>query len=251
MERLQIARQSSLPSRQVLKDKLLKANTTAMNSTDALAMIEHGSEVTLNVTTPVGMKFLSQSQFIGIYQGDQVLIQAPDLLENELRAYFQSGFWVNVRALSQRGEGATIQFRTQIRHRLKEPLALLALDIPNTMQVAQLRKEMRYDVSLVARVSMPDFRMECELRDLSRGGCRFVTAPISRALNIGDLITLDVLQGNQSSACLASLSGIVCNSQKSTHYSRYGIQFDDLGKVSAKNLLSQLKFTGSKLTLRS
>jgi len=46
------------------------------------------------------------------------------------------------------------------------------------------------------------------------------------------------------------LKGKVCNLQKSTHYARYGVQFDDFGKANAKNLLGQLKFNGTKLMLK-
>ena len=45
---------------------------TTLNSTDAMAMVEHGSEVTLNVTTPVGTKFITTSTFMGCHSNNTV-----------------------------------------------------------------------------------------------------------------------------------------------------------------------------------
>lgn len=225
--------------------------TTSLNSTDALAMMEHGSEITLNVATPVGTKFLTTSQFVGSHSGNSILVEIPQVSDDDLKFYFQEGFWINVRALSHRGEGAIIQFRCQLTHRLCEPFPLLVLSVPSTMLVSQLRKETRYEVNLPAKAYVNDAKVECEIRDLSRGGCRFVTAPMSRTLSVGDEVSLEILLSRNGGPTLAPLKGKVCNLQRSTHYARYGVEFDDFGKHNAKNLLGHLKFDGTKLKLRN
>ncbi|MDW2210703.1 PilZ domain-containing protein, partial [Vibrio sp. 2025] len=126
---------------------------------------------------------------------------------------------------------------------------ILVLSLPNTMQVFQLRKEVRYEVNLKARVRLDEYRSECEIRDLSRSGCRFVTSPMSRPLQVGDRITLDLTMPSDG-RMLAPLNGRICNLQKSTHYARYGMEFDEVGKTNAKSLLSHLKFDGTKLKLK-
>ncbi len=222
---------------------------STLNSTDAMAMVEHGSEVTLSVTTPVGTKFMTTSTFVGCHSNHTALIEVPHISDDDLKYYFQEGFWLNVKAYSQRGEGAIIPFRAQLVHRLDEPYPILILDLPRTMQVYQLRKEVRYEVNLRAYVHLDGYRNECEIRDLSRSGCRFVTSPMSRPLQVGDEISLDLaISGGKR--LLAPLKGRVCNLQKSTHYSRYGMEFDDVGKENAKSLLSHLKFDGTKLKLK-
>lgn len=224
--------------------------TSTFNSTDALAMIEHGSEITLNVTTPVGTKFLTTSLFVGSHSGNAMLVEIPQISEDDLKFYFQEGFWINVKALSHRGEGAIIHFRSQLTHRLGDPFPVLVLSVPSTMQVAQLRKETRYEVNLPAKAYVNDYKVECEIRDLSRGGCRFVTAPMSRTFTVGDEVSLEILLGKADGPTLAPLKGKVCNLQRSTHYARYGVEFDDFGKHNAKNLLGHLKFDGTKLKLK-
>ncbi len=240
------ARDGNLP---LQSKRAPERQATTLNSTDAMAMVEHGSEVTLNVTTPVGTKFITTSTFVGCHSNNTALIEVPNISDEDLKFYFQEGFWINVKAYSHRGEGAVIPFRAQLQHRLGDPYPILVLSLPNTMQVFQLRKEVRYEVNLKGRVRLDEYRSECEIRDLSRSGCRFVTSPMSRPLQVGDRITLDLTMPSDG-RLLAPLNGRICNLQKSTHYARYGMEFDEVGKTNAKSLLSHLKFDGTKLKLK-
>ncbi|NOI84299.1 flagellar brake protein [Vibrio sp. 99K-1] len=239
-----------LEHNQALQDPRNRTVTT-INSTDALAMIEHGSELTLNVSTPVGTKFLATTKFIGTHSDNCTLIEVPEVSSDDLRFFFQEGFWMTARAYSLRGEGALIHFRSQIHHTIGEPFPIIVLSTPSTMQVTQLRKETRYEVNLSSRVIFDDQRMNCEIRDLSKSGCRFVTSPTSRPIQVADRVSIEITPENYNGPLIPPLRGIVCNLQRSTHYARYGVEFDDIGKANAKNLLSKLKFDGTKLRLRN
>lgn len=239
-----------LEHNQALQDPRNRTVTT-INSTDALAMIEHGSELTLNVSTPVGTKFLATTKFIGTHSDNCILIEVPEVPSDDLRFFFQEGFWMTARAYSLRGEGALIHFRSQIHHTVGEPFPIIVLSTPSTMQVTQLRKETRYEVNLSSRVIFDDQRMNCEIRDLSKSGCRFVTSPTSRPIQVADRVSIEITPENYNGPLIPPLRGIVCNLQRSTHYARYGVEFDDIGKANAKNLLSKLKFDGTKLRLRN
>ena len=50
---------------------------------------------------------------------------------------------------------------------------------------------------------------------------------------------------------LARNNPLLANFQKPTHYARYGVKFDDIGRANAKHLLAKLKFNGTKLCLRN
>nr|WP_308318850.1 hypothetical protein [Vibrio metschnikovii] len=65
---------------------------TTVNSIDALAMVEHGSELTLSITTPVGTKFLCKTAFIGTHSDTYLLIETPKISTDDLSYYFQQGF---------------------------------------------------------------------------------------------------------------------------------------------------------------
>lgn len=223
----------------------------AVKSSDAIAMVSHGSELTYNITTPVGIKYLGSSRFIGTQDESLILIELPSMTDSDRDYFFQSGFWINVRAISHRGEGALIHFRSQIQHLITEPISLAVITLPPKMQVEQLRKEARYDVALDAMGLVDDNRFECEIRDLSRGGCRMVTSPLVRQFKLTDVVKLQVKHEGKAIPNIGVLSGTICNQQNSQHYAKYGVAFDDIGQQAVKKLLAQLKFDGTKLALKT
>ncbi len=227
-----------------------KGSETIVNSTDAIDMISHGSEITINITTPVGIKYMGRTRFIGSHSANLLLLEIPELSEEDQQYFFQEGFWVNIRAISQRGEGAIIHFRSQILHVIAEPVAIAMISIPGMMNVNQLRKEPRYDVNLKARACINNQRIECEIRDLSKGGCRFITSPLAKHFDIGDNIFLEILTGKSAGIQLHPLEGSICNLQSSVHYAKYGMKFNEAGSDNVKTLLSHLKFNGTKLALK-
>ncbi|EGA72085.1 hypothetical protein VISI1226_04754 [Vibrio sinaloensis DSM 21326] len=225
-------------------------NVVTLNSIDALAMVEHGGEFTMSITTPVGRTFRCKTAFIGTHSDSIILAELPKISDDDLAFYFQEGFWATVRAISPRGEGAIIHFRTQLQHIVKEPLPIVMLSIPKDMQVSQLRKEPRFDVNLNAKATTETRKLDCEIRDLSKSGCRFIAPPLSRPFQVGEEVALVVQIHNGKQIQFEPLFGTICNLQRSMHYARYGVQFNDMGKNNAKILLANLKFDGTKLALR-
>ncbi|MCG3728800.1 PilZ domain-containing protein [Vibrio cincinnatiensis] len=245
-------RASSMATHTSLGSSMLSSSSktvSTINSVDALAMVEHGSELTLSITTPVGTKFLCKTPFIGTHSNTYLLIEIPQISAEDLHYFFQEGFWIHIRAISPRGEGAMLYFRSQLLHILHDPIALAMLSIPNTMQVTQLRKEPRYEVNLSGKVICEQGKSECEVRDLSKSGCRFLTAPLGRHLQMDDHVAIEIFADKRGSKFFAPLMGRICNLQRSTHYARYGLEFNEQGRENAKNLLGKLKFNGTKLTL--
>jgi c-di-GMP-binding flagellar brake protein YcgR len=223
----------------------------AVKSSDAIAMVAHGSELTYNITTPVGIKYLGSSRFIGTQDESLILMELPVMTDSDRDYFFQPGFWINVRAISQRGEGALIHFRSQIQHLITDPISLAVITLPPKMRVEQLRKEARYDVALDALGLIDEKRFECEIRDLSRGGCRMMTSPLIRQFKLDDVVKLQVKYEGKALPNVGVLSGTICNQQNSQHYAKYGVAFDDIGQQSVKVLLAQLKFDGTKLALKT
>ncbi len=234
-------------SAKVVKLPNQASNVSTINSSDALAMIEHSSEMTIGITTPVGTKFRCKTQFIGTHPDNLILIEIPPISKTDLDFYFQPAFWMNIRAISPRGEGAQIHFKSQIKHVIQDPIAMISMTIPNTMQINQLRKEPRYDIHLEGAITQGGNKTHCEIRDLSKSGCRFFTAPLGPTFQVGDVIMIEISENINQPQC-PPLFGTVCNLQRSTHHSRYGLEFSELGRKNAKTLLSRLRFNGTKLT---
>lgn len=77
-------------------------------------MIEHGGDVTLTVTTPVGTSFRSATKFIGAHSDHRILLEIPNIDESDLKYFFQEGFWLIVSCYlsARRRWGGSIPFST-------------------------------------------------------------------------------------------------------------------------------------------
>ncbi|UGA57653.1 PilZ domain-containing protein [Vibrio sp. VB16] len=234
----------------VKESPAIDGNESTINSTDAIDMVDHGSELTINLTTPVGIKYMGKTKFVGTHSDNFILMEIPSISEEDQDYFFQEGFWMNIRAISQKGEGALIYFRTQIMHILKEPIPIILVSIPGMMKINQLRKEPRYDVALRAHAEVGQTKIECEVRDLSKGGCRFITSPIGKKYDVGEEVMINISTPPNSKVKLLPLYGTICNLQSSMHYAKYGLKFNETGTTHVKSLLGLLKFDGVKLTLK-
>ncbi|MDP5252623.1 MULTISPECIES: PilZ domain-containing protein [unclassified Vibrio] len=227
-------------------DSPTSPSTSTINSTDALAMLDHSSTVELEICPPIGDSCQVQSRFLGCYDHQYILIEEPRLSFSDKHLYLQEGFRIKVRAISPQGEGAVITFQSKIELTIKHPLKLLALALPSDMQVSQLRQETRVAVKLLGRIRSGDYKTECEVRDLSKGGCRLLTAPMSRNFTVGDHLQVDILQSAPNGKTLVTLSGQVCNTQRSIHYAKIGIAFDEFGQVMMKRLTDKLNLSTTR-----
>ncbi|MBA5761405.1 flagellar brake protein [Vibrio sp. 404] len=221
-----------------------------ITSVDGLAMLDHGRELNIGIVTPVGTSFRAKSNLIGTHSNHMILVELPKLSEDKLLAFFQEGFWATIRAISPRGEGAILTFRSQILHIIRTPIAMVAMSIPQTMQTSPLRNEPRYEVNLAAKVHSTNHRIECEIKDLSKSGCLYVTPSLTRPFNAGEDIELHIRSSSNAPHKFEPLTGRICNVKQASQKRRYGVMFDDDGKKVAKSLLANLKFDGSKLSLQ-
>lgn len=226
-------------------------SVSTINSTDALAMVEHSSELVLNITAPVGTKFVCRTSFIGTHSDSYILAEIPNISDDDFEYFFQEGFWTNIRAISPKGEGALIHFRSQLLHVIHDPVPLIMFSIPNTMQITQLRQEPRYEVTLYGKVYLGKHKTECEIRDISKNGCRFFTPPLGKTYLVNDTVEIEVFTDERMRNSFGVLEGQICNLQRSVHYARYGLKFTDKGQESVRKLLNKLRFNGTKLALQN
>ncbi|GAB2646729.1 flagellar brake protein [Vibrio panuliri] len=223
---------------------------TTIKSIDGLAMLDHGRELSVNIVTPVGTGFRAKSNLIGTHSNHMILLELPKLNEDKLQAFFQEGFWATINAISPRGEGAVLTFRSQILHVIRTPIAMIAMSIPQTMQAAPLRNEPRYEVSLNAKAHSTNHRIDCDIKDLSKSGCLYVTSSLSRPFSVGETVELHLSTEATRGQQFQPLTGRICNVKQASQKRRYGVMFNDEGKKVARALLDNLKFDGSKLSLQ-
>ncbi|WP_354623334.1 flagellar brake protein [Psychromonas sp. MME2] len=117
-----------------------KGVETTINSSDGIDMISHGSEFTINIMTPVGMKLMSKTKFIGYHSNNLILLEVPNISEDKKNAFFQEGFLMNVRAISQKGEGGIIQFRSQIMHILSGVIPMIIISNFRGNETSSIKK---------------------------------------------------------------------------------------------------------------
>ncbi|MGF1910083.1 flagellar brake protein [Vibrio kasasachensis] len=224
--------------------------SSTITSVDGLVMLDHGRELNVGIVTPVGTSFRAKSNLIGAHSNHMILIELPKISEDKLLAFFQEGFWATLRAISPRGEGAILTFRSQILHIIRTPIAMMAMSIPQTMQATPLRNEPRYEVNLAAKVHSTNHRIDCEIKDLSKSGCLYVTPSLTRPFNSGEEIEIHIKSSSNKQKEFEPLTGTICNVKQASQKRRYGVVFDSPGKKVAKSLLASLKFDGSKLSLQ-
>jgi c-di-GMP-binding flagellar brake protein YcgR len=216
-------------------------------NSDVLSMLEPGSDLTLSISTLAGARFMCQTPFIGIHSNTYLLSEISQVPEHNLESFFQKGFNAHIRAISAKGEGAFIHFRTQILYIIREPIALAVFSIPETVQMTQLRKEQRYELNLLGIAIMDNHHMDCEIRDLSKSGCRLLTPCLGKTYKIGDQISIETYRNFPQDTVVSTLEGRVCNLQHSMHHANYGVEFTAGGKKNANRLLQRLNMHENNL----
>jgi len=222
-------------------------NETTISGIDALEMLEHGTGMTVKIETPVGISSQYQTRFVGVFAETLLVIEIPRISRDEYNLFFREGFWMTIRTIATRGEGATLTFKAQIENVVDTPIALFTVTYPRSVQLSPLRSEARFDVNLPAKIYRDSQQVECEIRDLSKEGCAFIVPLLSPSFKAGNKVSLELTCNISKDAPLGLLQGTICNLHRSKQYAKYGVRFDEDNIVMAKSLLSRLQFNGSKL----
>ncbi|MGR5061895.1 flagellar brake protein [Photobacterium sp. DNB22_13_2] len=217
-------------------------------SLPGLMEITHGSEITLSVKTPVGRLYQVSSVFIGTNGKDKLYIELPKVTKIEREEFFQLGYRMTIKAVSEKGEGALVNVRTKISHIITDPVPLLVVDIPPQIEVVQLRKEPRYDVNIEGKIVLPSRTLKVMLKDLSPSGCSFYIEANGPTIEINKVVSVEVV--HPRTEVIYPLSGKVCNHQSLGVNKQLGIEFDDLGQQAVRDLMNKLIFDGAKLSFK-
>ena len=214
----------------------------------AMDFIDHGSEVSIEFQTPLGQKTNIETQFIGYDNKRHIYYSLPKMPPADMALYLQPQFWAFVTTTSDRGEGAIVKFKTQIDFVITQHVSLLVLKLPEQAVLFQLRKEMRYQLNIKAKLLMEKRKLEIELRNISDNGCGFSYRGIVPVLTSGADYTIEVSCPNTKEIFL--LEGIIRNHRVHRGRQEYGLQFTSEGKKTELSLLSKLEFNGAKMVFQ-
>ena len=211
-------------------------------------MINHGSEVTISIKTPLGRLYRIETIFIGTNGKGEIFLESPTISQSEFDKHFYDGFWLTVTAISEKGEGAIVRFKTQISQIVHKPVKLLMLAVPQTMSLRPLRSEARYEVKLQGTIALANRELLVDFKDLSPSGCCFVQEANGPQFHEDNDISIEVRNDNIMQCYF--LTGVIRNIHKAGAVNYCGVMFDPLGQRQARELLAQLIFDGSKLSFK-
>ncbi len=97
-----------------LTEKASSRETTPMKGEDALALVSPLSDFAFYVAAPKQKPIKCRSKYVGMHSKNYVLFETPDITQEQFQLYFQKGNPIKCCALSQRGEGARIYFRSKL-----------------------------------------------------------------------------------------------------------------------------------------
>ncbi|WP_325892416.1 flagellar brake protein [Grimontia sp. NTOU-MAR1] len=215
----------------------------------AMDFIQHGTEASLEVLTPLGQRLTFKSNFIGFNEQQHIFFTMPHLTKKEYDEFFIEGFNVDIEGVSEKGGGALVRFRTRIEHVVYKPIKLLVFSVPQQAKVVMLRNEVRYELSLPGDIQLPNRKLRVILTDVSSAGCGFSFDAISPEFDVDQRIVLEVV--NNISGENYALSGVVKNSRKKRGKQNYGLVFDGPGKANCQRLQSKLFYDGTKYVFKS
>lgn len=235
---------------EMLKQKILanRAREEDVPGLKSVKMIRHGSDVMVSVKTPLGHLYRTETTFIGSDGLDRIYLAPPKISKIECEEFFQQGYWITIKAISEHGEGAQITLKTRIKHLVTDPVRLVVVDIPVSATLTQLRQEPRYEVNLTGIIQLGSRKLTVELKDISSSGCCFLTELHGPQFSPGMPLSIRVV--HPSSGEPYRLSGVTKNIVKSGNANQCGVLFDVNGGENAKSLLSKLIFDGSKLSFK-
>lgn len=215
----------------------------------AMDFIQHGTEASLEIVTPLGQRLNFKSNFIGFDDQQHIFFTMPRLQKTEYEEFFMQGFNVDIEGISEQGEGALVRFRTRIEHVVYRPIQLLVFPLPQQAKLVLLRNEVRYELKLPGDIQLSNRKLRVVLTDVSSGGCGFSFDAISPEFDVDTKIVLEVINGSNGDTY--ALSGAVKNCRKKRGKQNYGVVFDEPGKANCRRLLSNLIYDGTKYVFKS
>ncbi|MFC4281315.1 PilZ domain-containing protein [Thalassotalea piscium] len=140
-----------------------------------LGLMQAGSTVTIDISTPAGQKVKFRTTFIGYLPKKYVLVQIPDSnrLGNFSRFIVQ-GTAVTVRGIIEGHEGAVAAFISTIKQTLQLPSRIMVLDFPQTVSIQSLRAAVRIDTEIPAKVKIEQEYWQAQITNISISGCQII-----------------------------------------------------------------------------
>lgn len=243
--------QASVAGQQEPSNDKLEPSGSIHYGEDAFLNVMPLCEVACIVTTPTGKVLKCRTKYIGLHSNNILLLEMPSISPKEKSQFMQRGYLLKACVISSKGEGARVYFKTKIEYVLSGgENDLLLVTLPKATQVVVgLRESARLEISLEGILAPSESKYLCEIRDVSQQGCLIVVERGKTDYRVGSMIELTI--HSQDTPTTEILNAVVKNVSKTSHYTKYGVKFEDESLSHVEALIEGLNFcsTQQKFTL--
>lgn len=205
-----------------------------------LGLMQAGSIVTIDISTPAGQKAKFRTIFIGYLPKQYVLIQFPDSGKiSKFGQFITQGAAVTVRGIIEGHEGAVAAFVSTIKQTLQIPSKIMVLDFPKTLSMQSLRSAIRIDTDIVSKTRVENKYWRGHITDLSLTGCQLFIENGEELKLVNDKSLEIYIEDFQELENL-KLSGLICSEKNVSNGISLGVKFDDSQRESTIKLLHHI-----------
>lgn len=202
-----------------------------------LGLLQPGSVVTIDVSTPAGQKKKFRSIFVGYLPKQYILIQFPESGKlGNFSQFFTQGTAVTVRGLIEGHEGSVVAFVSNIQQTLQIPSRLIVLDFPKLVSVQSLRSSLRIDTEIKSKVKIDNEYWQSTITDLSISGCHLAIND-GEALVLADNKVVEVVIEDFEGLQNINVKAVICNNKQEATGVSFGVKFMPESKKSVTSLL--------------
>ncbi len=203
-----------------------------------LGLLQAGSMVTIDITTPAGKRGKFRTTFIGYLPKQYVLIQYPEAHRlGSFSQYLTQGANVTVRGIIEGHEGAVVAFISPIRQTIQIPTRIMVLEFPKAVTLQSLRNTVRIETDISAKIKINDDYWQGAIMDLSVKGCQvFLKNGDSLLLKKEQVIEI-VIENFQGLSNL-KFGATICNTKSIVDGLSIGLMFDE--SQAAKEQINKL-----------
>ena len=205
-----------------------------------LALINAGSNVTIEVCTPAGQRKKFRSVYIGCLPQEYVMVQFPESQKlGGFSHYISQGTSITVRGLIEGREGAVIAFMSTISQTVLIPSRIMVLDYPNQITLQHLRSSIRIDTELVAKIKIDNKFWQTTITDLSVNGCHLDIIE-GESLVLTENKAVEIIFENYPRLEGLNIIANICNIKNQIQGVSFGVKFSDLSKDPISKLLHHI-----------
>jgi c-di-GMP-binding flagellar brake protein YcgR len=202
-----------------------------------LGLLQSGSMITIDITTPAGQKAKFRSTFIGYLPKKYVMVQYPDMSKvGKFSQYITQGIAITVRGLIEGHEGAVVAFMSTVKQTLQIPSRIIVLEFPRSVSLQSLRSAIRIDTDIVSKIKIAKEYWQATMVDISVNGCQIL-------INNGESLMME--KDKSVELVVEDFQGIgdlrfaakICSYKSQSNGICIGLEFEEKSKKSVIKLL--------------